>query len=1081
MQVQTRADRDKIFERFRSGAISRADAIGSLSGSVAKQRFISQDRIEQDRRKDSQRKAQLQAITKRQESIRRRRLAILTIKQKRSLEAKGQIKRLAAQRGRGFTKSEIKTFLKKQGGSLSDLKKAQRKGFRVVPQRPVPVREKKIVVKTRNQRVDDLITNNKKIGVLTSRTAAATVIDARIRSEEKGRFFTTGEVQPVDKPKGFVDRSLKKLSDLENKASTKSIRTQQKNLKNELKLLGISAASVVIGGAVSFVALPSTIVRLVKDPSQIKKIPSAISKGGKQFGQIIRISPTQAVGRIAGEVVLLGASTIGFKVLGKVSNKAKTTLLPKFKGVKQTEFGVKEIRGVKKVGTIELIPARGQQVPVKIKKIIKKGDVLKQLRDKPSLPKVSKTHKGILDIVKKRGDIVSGSFAQQSLLKKKFTRGFKDLDIITKNRPELIRELRRRFGKRIKFKERLVSIEVRINGKPVADLVEFAKGEGGFVKKFKSIEVGGIKLVDPRSRLGGKLTQLSMGRTTKKGLRDIRDLTGGRLNLDKPSLAGAFGKTKKQLRATIGKRGPVITSQEDFFKNIAKAQEVKDIKLGKTTTNLQKLKRKILKENPDIELDRWLFASPFDPKTGRGQARIGRLGIGQKDANLLDILLGKDITLKKARPEILVFPDEKIFPKISKISKGKIKKTKGFIVPEFSDELEVVLGKGFAIKKGKILAKTIINGRTVPIRELKKIKITKKTRDLISSLKKSRNDLNSNLVKLNGKKNTKIINKQIDDVVSNQRKVNSALKKETGFNYDVSSVVSSKSKRVRLTSLKTSIARSLSKTSRRGVRIVRQFTPRTVPSRTDPSRKVSRVSRPSKTVSRTSRTSRKTSRVSRTSSSIRKGKAARPVIVLPSKSKIDGKQKLLNKAVQVFDVFGKSRGKFVKLNKQPLTRADALSKGAFAIDRTTARTMKIVPKGKTKEPGKLLKSERNYFNRQGFKLREVRIKKGRKFKLKRKYIERSKHAIDTKGEKSGLTIAKLLRQQRKTASDKAKKILRDNKIRGRALTAKQKKFFASRVNRTKRVITPAQRKKMLSNLNKARKARMKNLKGGKKK
>lgn len=89
-----------------------------------------------------------------------------------------------------------------------------------------------------------------------------------------------------------------------------------------------------------------------------------------------------------------------------------------------------------------------------------------------------------------------------------------------------------------------------------------------------------------------------------------------------------------------------------------------------------------------------------------------------------------------------------------------------------------------------------------------------------------------------------------------------------------------------------------------------------------------------------------------------------------------------------------------------------------------------------------MKKERNYFNRLGFKVREFRVKRGRKFTLQRKYIEKSKHAIDTRGEKRGLSLAKFL---------------------------KQRKHYKTTL--PKRKITPSQRKVMLRNLAKARRAR----------
>lgn len=147
----------------------------------------------------------------------------------------------------------------------------------------------------------------------------------------------------------------------------------------------------------------------------------------------------------------------------------------------------------------------------------------------------------------------------------------------------------------------------------------------------------------------------------------------------------------------------------------------------------------------------------------------------------------------------------------------------------------------------------------------------------------------------------------------------------------------------------------------------------------------------------------------------------------------------LKKAIPVFDVFGKSRGKFIKLNKIPLRKTDALSRGAFAVDQTTARTFKIKPVGKSKITGNLLKSERGYFGRTSRKLRRVRIKKGKKFKLTNKYIEKTRHAIDTRGEKKGLALRRFVTRRARP--------------------------------KVKRKITPAQRKVLLKNLKKARRSK----------
>ena len=170
--------------------------------------------------------------------------------------------------------------------------------------------------------------------------------------------------------------------------------------------------------------------------------------------------------------------------------------------------------------------------------------------------------------------------------------------------------------------------------------------------------------------------------------------------------------------------------------------------------------------------------------------------------------------------------------------------------------------------------------------------------------------------------------------------------------------------------------------------------------------------------------------------------------------------------VHVFNVYGKSGKKFVKLNIKPLTRNDALSKGTYAIDTTTSKTFKIVPTKKTKKAGTLRKNERNYFNRAGYKLREYKVRGGRKFALKRKFIERRRYGLDLPSEVRGLSIAKYLKKQRRGGTIK-------KTVRSRTPIKRKPKIFKPRI--TKRRMSQSQRKVMLRNLAKGRKVRMRNL------
>ncbi len=92
-----------------------------------------------------------------------------------------------------------------------------------------------------------------------------------------------------------------------------------------------------------------------------------------------------------------------------------------------------------------------------------------------------------------------------------------------------------------------------------------------------------------------------------------------------------------------------------------------------------------------------------------------------------------------------------------------------------------------------------------------------------------------------------------------------------------------------------------------------------------------------------------------------------------------------------------------------------------------------------------MKKERGYFPKHKRKFRAVRIKRGKKFVLKNKYIEKTSYAIDRNTEKRGLTLQRLLKRR------KVQKV-------------------------AKRKITPTQRKVLLKNLAKAR--RVKKLKRG---
>jgi hypothetical protein len=728
-----------------------------------------------------------------------------------------------------------------------------------------------------------------------------------------------------------------------------------------------------------------------------KRITKALDKSvrgtGAQFGDVVRTRPGEATAIVAGQLVTLVGSTKAISAL----EKGGTALLGKAiaKDIKKGALGEKTIKNVKGVGDIEIIPPRGTKLDVDIPKAIKKAKVEKIFRETPKLPKPSSSiEKQILEVVKKKGDAISGSYAQEAILKKTFARRHKDLDILTKNRPALIKALKRKIGDKIKLKKKFRSVQVFYRGRQIADIVKFEIGEGGFAARFGIIKHNGLNIVNPKARLGGKLIQFKSGKKTKKVTKDIESLFAKEIDLDDPKFKGAFGFSKKELKAAIGKKGPIATAQINL------------------------LGRGILKPS-QLKVKRWLYATPFNPKTGKAQIRVSRLGLGDKtkEATLLDILgYGDEISFAKNKPQIFVFPKEKIFSAPGKLSKAKtVRIDKGFVVPQFSGELEVVLGRGFAIKRGETLGRVNIQGKIVPIIEMKKVRLSTIAKKSISDLANKRQMLARAIAtrKINPKKRARLVN----EIKRQELNVARRLRSETGLDYG-STLRKGTSKYFSRKKLLASLSKLPASKSaiRRGL-ISRPTSPsisRGIPGRS-PSKSPSRFRSPSKGRSPTSPQRPPT----RTSPPIRP--PGKPPITPPGrpvKRGTIGFFRLSSKRKKVFsekgigyNLYGKSHGKFRKLNRVPLTKLDAYNRGAYAIDNTTARTLVVRPAGRTKNFGKIKKKEQGYYSKKAGKFREFRIRRGKRKGLSQTLIEKRRFGIDTRGENRGLSIAKLIKRE----------------------------------------------------------------------
>lgn len=412
-------------------------------------------------------------------------------------------------------------------------------------------------------------------------------------------------------------------------------------------------------------------------------------------------------------------------------------------------------------------------------------------------------------------------------------------------------------------------------------------------------------------------------------------------------------------------------------------------------------------------LERSFFADPS------GKIRPSRLGVlGEQEAKLMDYLAG-DVTFRQAKPQILLFENVEVqkFPAYLKKVAAKLKAGKTLTKRE-SDalltfqlqksgkfkplgfktaEAEITLAPKEIIKKERIIGYTIVNKKKVPIIKASIYKPSKKIRDLITKFKQG-----------------KLSKYQI-------RKLDRTLRKETGFNYGLSSSPKTMKKYVNI--------------KRIGLRGLRKTLSKAKPSKKTPSKRVSRVAS-RKPISR--KTSRKVSRaVSRKSPAKRKPsprpsgvsritrvsrlrrpkqvkritritritRAKRPITPVTVKKTLRLKGKLKEKKAKMgYYIYEKQGGKFKKIKGKPLTEAQAKDRLAFRLDNKLSRTAKLVSAGKTRKLGSISRKETGYFRKIRSKLRDYRIKKGKRIKLNMSYIEKRKRILDTSGEKKQLAL-----------------------------------------------------------------------------
>jgi len=549
------------------------------------------------------------------------------------------------------------------------------------------------------------------------------------------------------------------LSELQRKmreTSTKNI-GRETNLSKEIKA-GLAGAGSSGLGLVQFGVESST-----RPIQTIKTGVKGIGEGAKQVF-VERKPPFTEIGRLINQETSFAFGFIAAEVgqdflFAKIPTISKR-ISPKYKGVKTTAFGEEVVKNIPlkpSVSTkldegrlirsslfddsldvkrlqktvlsqsddvidLKLIPETGEIRKTKPLKAVSQTTI--PLKETPSIPKISKTQEKILDVVKKRGDVVSGSLAQKTIVKGE--RKVKDIDILSYNPLETAQQIKSRLGKGARIEQGTRSTKVIYKGKEVADVVPIAIGEEGFINIFdKAVEVKGIQFLQPEARLASKVEQLGRLPTVRpsspsfaqrqKVLEDIRLLTGGKVDTRLASFRGGFGFSQAEQASFVGQKVTLASSAEDFFR-----ARPSQIFKGDDLTIGQRIKRTLGKEVdilPGKSKDvKGIFSTPTLAEEGAAQARKSFVS-GSVEANIVDLVtepiedLTKSLFKRRKKAQIIIQPDVKVVPKgtggteaFGRLGSSELEVTQ-FIAPS---------GERGVLAKDKLLAKTIIQRPDIP-------------------------------------------------------------------------------------------------------------------------------------------------------------------------------------------------------------------------------------------------------------------------------------------------------------------------------------------------------------------------------
>ena len=292
----------------------------------------------------------------------------------------------------------------------------------------------------------------------------------------------------------------------------------------ELELMGLAGAGTIVNFGRGVIDLPETAYRLARNPGMLKNLPSAIDRGGKEFGTLLRTSPGEAFIQIGGEILLMKGTGAGLSKLKNAGSNKLTKLNPKYVG----EAKIGETLTVK----------TGIGKPVKL-------EVVGKIPTETLASQVSKAGKTVKSVISSQADSLLGVLRSRGKLIRKPIPGEANFNKATKT-------LLSQFDKGIITKKNLIKLDTAIKKQGAKGLLErsfFADPTG----KIRPSRLGVIK-----EKAGNLVDALSEDITFRKSKPQILLFQDVKVQSLPKAIKTIYDKAKKGATLTKKETGKLL-------------------------------------------------------------------------------------------------------------------------------------------------------------------------------------------------------------------------------------------------------------------------------------------------------------------------------------------------------------------------------------------------------------------------------------------------------------------------------------------------------------------------------------------